>query len=376
MQTSMQKKIKILFTIPNFTTAGSGREMFNIVERLDKTLFDILIITQKEGGNLYYEIIAKGYKLLVQPYSVNSSKNGIDLLLKSMQLAKLYKPHKIDIWQSFNWSSDFSEALVAKWSGAKYLYVKKNMNWDRLAWKIKTVLSNKVVVRNTTMLQRFFSSALYKNKTAFITGGVDVNRFRTANIGTVRKDLNVTADASLITCVAQIVKVKGQATLIKAISKIDNVFVVLAGASRDKEYDDELRLLIKDLQVQDKVLLAGPVSDVNSLLHESDMFVLPTTTYGGHEEGCPVALLEAMAAGTPCIASDVSGSRDLIVNGQTGLLYTQGNEDELTLCINKYLTDKDYAKLMSENANKEVYSKHTLDIEAKAFSDLYIKMSN
>lgn len=373
---SGNRRIKIVFTIPNFITAGSGREMFNIIERLDKSQFDVIIITEKEGGSLYEEIVAKGYKLLVQPYSLQKTKSIFDTIYKAWQLSKNYKKLKIDIWQSFNWSSDFSEAVVARFSGAKYLYVKKNMNWGRAAWKLKTLLSSKVIARNTTMLQKFFSKPMFKRKVCFITGGVAVEKFQYATPNNIRKQLNIPENTFLITCVAQIVKVKGQSTLITAASKLNNIYVVFAGALRDKEYESELRELITSFRVDDKVLLAGPVSDVNGLLHESDVFVLPTTTYGGHEEGCPVALLEAMAAGTPCIASDIAGSRDLIVHNETGVLFQPGNDDELVGCIKKYMTDTEYAKRMSVNARTRVNQYHTLDIEAKAFSDLYMKMSS
>ena len=81
-------KIKILFTVPNFITAGSGREMFNIVERLDKNVFEPWVAVEKGGGKLFDEIIAKGYPIMVQPFIVRGSSNIVDIYLKSRKLSE------------------------------------------------------------------------------------------------------------------------------------------------------------------------------------------------------------------------------------------------------------------------------------------------
>ncbi len=368
------KKIKILFTIPNFTTAGSGREMFNIIERLDKGVFDPYIAVGQEGGGLYQEIIDKGYTVIVQPFIAEQEKGIVNKLSKARAYAAPFKAYKFDIWQSFHWSSDYTEALTAYFAGAKYMYVKKSMNWDRLAWKVKSFLSKKVVVRNTTLLEKYFSGNLLKNKAVFITGAVDTARFTAAHDKTHRVKYNIPAHAFLISCIAQIVKVKDQLTLIRAVAGMDNVFVILAGAQRDELYLNEVRSLIQELGLENRVLLAGSVSAVNELLNASDCFVLPTTNIGKHEEGCPVALIEAMATATPCIASDVAGSRDLVKHEETGLLFTPGDAGALALAIKRYMGNNAFAKQMGDNARKRVYALHTLEIEANAFADVYKSM--
>jgi len=368
------KKIRILFTIPNFTTAGSGKEMMNIIDRLDKEIFEPYICVQQEGGKLFEEAKWKGYQVLVQPFMVSGATGMISILKQARTLAASFKKYKFNIWQSFNWSSDYSEALIAKFAGAKYVYVKKNMNWDRTAWKVKSFLSNSIIARNTTMFRRFFAPPYLKTKTHFIPGAVDVNVFRPEKNKVARTAYHIPEDATLVTCVAQLVRVKDQLTLVNAVVNLENVYVVLAGAARDDEYVVELYSLIDTLGLKNRVILAGPVADVNALLNASDMFVLPTTDVGGHEEGSPVSLIEAMAAKLPCIASNVSGSRDLIQTNETGLLFKPGNVEELTACINKYMNEPAYADAMVAKAYEQVMKEHTLEIEAAEFEKVYKKM--
>ncbi|OSZ82387.1 hypothetical protein CAP35_03705 [Chitinophagaceae bacterium IBVUCB1] len=369
----VNKRIKILFTIPNFITAGSGREMLNIIERLDKTLFESYICVQQAGGALFDEAKRKGYEVLVQDFEVKNATGMIATLRGARKLATTFKNYKFDIWQSFNWSSDYSEALVAKLSGAKHVYVKKNMNWDRAAWKAKSFLANQIVARNTTMFRAFFAPPYLRTKTHYIPGAVDIGVFKQNKNTEIRAEYNIPEDAYLVCCVAQLVRVKDQPTLIKAIADTD-AYLILAGAARDDEYVAELYLLIESLQLKNRVIMTGAVNNVNCLLNASDAFVLPTTNTGGHEEGSPVALIEAMAAKLPCIASNVAGNRDLIQTNETGLLFAPNNIAELTACIEKYQNEPDYAKQMAANAYELVLNEHTLDIEAAAFEKLYKKM--
>ncbi len=348
--------------------------MFNIIERLDKNIFEPCIAVNEEGGALFDEIKSKGYTIIVHRFSAEGTPGIYNQLKEARRLAGYFKPLGFKIWQSFNWSSDYSEALIAKLSGARYVYVKKNMNWNRKAWKVKSALASAIVARNTTMIETIFANLFYKGKTHYIPGAVDTGRFYKIQ-STFRETLNLPAGATLISCVAQVVKVKDQATLIRAIAGIEDAYLVLAGRLVDDVYVQQLKQLIEELGLEKRVLLQGGVNDINGLLNASDIFVLPTSKFGGHEEGCPVALLEAMAAQVPCIASDVAGNRDLIVHEKAGLLFTPGNVNELQQCIKWYIADKQLMLQMAGNAFATVNKKYLLSIEAKNFEDLYLKLS-
>ena len=370
----MQKpKIRILFTIPNFVTAGSGREMVNIIERLDKNIFEPMICVETEGGAVFEELQLKGYKVVVNCFTVHA-KGIVGVISNARQIANSFKQYKIDVWQSFNWSSDYSEALVAKLSGAKYVYVKKNMNWERRAWKVKSFFSNAIVARNTTMFRTFFKAPYLSRKTFYIPGGVDTQKFCKNRSVRIRAKYNIPESSFLITCIAQLVRVKNQLILIKAAAELKEVYVLLIGAARDEEYAKELNSLIDKQQTRDRVQLIGALPNVAEILNASDAFVLPTTNVGGHEEGSPVALLEAMAAEVPCIASNVSGNRDLISTNETGILFQPHNLEELVASIKKYMNKPDYASTMASNARKQVMKENTLDIEAESFMNMYKKI--
>lgn len=367
-------KIKVLFALPNLKTAGSGREMLNIVEGLDKDKFEAWVGIQEVGGTLFDEVIEKKLPIVAQPFIAQENLNLIQKIKKAKALAKDFKSLEFDIWQSFNWSSDFSEAFVARWAGAKYVYVKKNMNWGRRAWKTKSMLSTAIVARNTTMQETFFANKKYKRKVHLIPGGVDTEKFKPGFDMSARKEFDIPEDALLLSCIAHLVRPKDHETLIKAVEKVPEAYLLIAGTAKDEEYKNELEALIKTLRMESRVKLIGAYADVNKLLNACNAMVLPTSTYKGHEEGCPVSVLEAMAAGTPCIVSDVAGSRDLIEHGKNGLVFKPGDVNSLVDCLQEFILKPSYPKTLAEKSLDKAYAEYTLQREVKKFEQLYLKM--
>jgi len=118
------RKIRILYSIPNFITAGSGRVMANIFERLDKTRFEVLVCVQTAGGRIYDELIEKGYKVMVEPFTI-SAQPYHSLITRASQASRHFKELDIDLWHSFHYADDYTEPLIAHFSGAKDGFTRK-----------------------------------------------------------------------------------------------------------------------------------------------------------------------------------------------------------------------------------------------------------
>lgn len=112
---------------------------------------------------------------------------------------------------------------------------------------------------------------------------------------------------------------------------------------------DELEKLAAELNLTEQVNFKGVVQNVHELIKNASLYVL-TSDY----EGMPNALMEAMAIGLPCIASNCpcGGSSVLIDHGKNGLLFSVGDQDELLLNMKKVLGDKALAEILSVNAIK------------------------
>src|SRR5690606_7569548 len=97
--------------------------------------------------------------------------------------------------------------------------------------------------------------------------------------------------------------------------------------------------------LSEAVLLLGQRTDIPRLLRTADLFLFPSRT-----EGLPNALLEAMAAGLPIVATDVPGCRDLISHAQTGLLAPAGNAAAIASATATLLHDRAQAERLGRAA--------------------------
>ena len=146
--------------------------------------------------------------------------------------------------------------------------------------------------------------------------------------------------------------------------------LILAGAGEDTEYGQSLRGQAKRLGAAERVHFVGKMDDIPALLAETDVFALATRA-NGHEEGCPVALLEAMASGRACVATDVAGSRDLLVNGQSGMLVPAGDALALGQAIDRLARSPGDRRRFGHAALTRVMERYTIEHEVRAHEALY-----
>lgn len=138
--------------------------------------------------------------------------------------------------------------------------------------------------------------------------GVDthVSDHLTVDIAAKRRELGIDPDKKVFITVGELIPRKNHLTAIDAFIKadIDNAILMICGRG---ELENAMRKHITSLNAQEKVIMLGFRSDVSELLAASNYFVFPSL-----QEGLPLALMEAMSAGLPCIAANIRGNTDLL----------------------------------------------------------------
>jgi glycosyltransferase involved in cell wall biosynthesis len=130
--------------------------------------------------------------------------------------------------------------------------------------------------------------------------------------------------------------VKGFDLLIEAAHRLvashPNAIFLVAGDEHEKGRRATLEAMIDSLNLKANVKLLGPRSDITDILAASDIFLLPSRS-----EGFSNALIEAMMAGLPCVATNVGGNAEAVVNGRTGYIVPAeapvAMEDSLALLL-------------------------------------------
>jgi len=370
----VKKRIKVLYTIPNFDTAGSGKALLNIATRLNPELFEPIIACEREAGAFFQVVKQSG--IPVHVFKLTTSMNNRLAGLKNIcRIARHFRKIKPDVVHSFHYSADYSEALAARLAGCKWVYTKKNMNWggsSKNGWRLRTWLANGIVAQNTDMMQLFFRKS---KKVSLIPRGVNVNVFggQESDKNKIRVEFGIPASAKIILAVANLVPVKGIEVLIKAFNEVhqrySTIHLIIVGDDTS-DYADSLKQLAALSDARNQIHFTGKRADVQNFLTVATVFVLPTLNQG-RQEGSPVSLLEAMAAGKCVLVSDVAGSRDQLQNFKDHL-FQPGAYEGLTKKLLQYLALDD-AKIteLGSALKSNVIRNYTIEQEVARHEQFY-----
>ncbi|MBM3942632.1 MAG: glycosyltransferase [SAR202 cluster bacterium] len=164
--------------------------------------------------------------------------------------------------------------------------------------------------------------------------------------------------------VARMDDAKDQDTLIRATAlvrrQLPDVHLVLAG---DGPRRPVLEALAREQQAADLVTFLGTRRDIPELLGQADVFVLAT-----HTEGFGIALIEAMAAGVPVIASDIPACREILEGGKLGRLAPDGDAAGMAQAIQNLLDNQAEGRRLAILASCAVQKKYSLDSMAQAYA--------
>ena len=312
-------RIKILYTIPNFDTAGSGKVVYDLVKGLDKNQFEVEIACSSNKGSFFEEVESLGVPIHIQK-TTTDYRPYLTLSFRLRPIIRFMKSNNYDVIHSWHWSSDWTEVLAARLAGVKWLYTKKAMSWGNRHWKVRSYLANFIITINDEMSLYFPN----KKHQALIPLGIDTDYYSPEYFS---KSVTESTNFNIIT-VANLVPVKGIEVLIKAIKKINDKRIELTVlGDNDNEYGKYLSSLCTELDISNRVHFLGKQSDVRPFIVNADLYVIPTLDEG-RKEGMPMALVEAMSMGVPVLGSNISGINFVLKNFK-GLLFKAGNHLEL-----------------------------------------------
>lgn len=183
----------------------------------------------------------------------------------------------------------------------------------------------------------------------------------------VRRTLGIDANTILIGTAGRLSPVKGHAGFLRAARLIleqepGAKFLIAGGGP----LEDDLVALARQLQINGACHFLGPRADVHDLTAAMDMFVLPSLN-----EGMPMAILEAMALGTPVVATAVGGVPEVVQHRVTGLLVPPGDERALAAACLELARDRERATRLGAQARRVVMEEFSHEQNGQALIDVY-----
>lgn len=210
-----------------------------------------------------------------------------------------------------------------------------------------------------------------------IPNGVETeNKYKPSNSEIkeqLRSELSLPMSDVIVLFAGAINKRKGIYDLLESVRNIEvtNHFTLVLCGPILEDYnflDNVSEINEKNSKVT--VIYKGKVSNVNEYMKASDIFVLPS-----YSEGLPNVLLEAAASGLALIATDIGGSRDIVLDNVNGRLVELGNSRQLSNALGQIIDDKELQVRYGQESRKYAVNKFSLKHVSRAYIDLYKALS-
>ena len=384
------RKLKVMHILQDLGVGGTQEVVRTLVEYLAMDDCVPIVCTLKDGhlrqdmerfGVKVEFLEGRRYRFIYLPLFV------LDLLRIRRVLADLIRRYDIEVVQTHTvrlidlllltllsttslrvvlWTFHSANFLCSKAAPVRYVY---NLLYRLTARKVSGFVAVSDEVRKAMV--RWIGPI--QDKIITIHNGVDLKRYEhPVDKIAVRRQLGLGADVQVAATVGTLKAAKGHKFLIDAAAMIvpqhPNLHFLFIG---DGELKAELQAQVQWLNLSGNVHFLGNRSDVPALLAASDLFVLPSLW-----EGLPMALLEALAAGKPIVATAVSGTKLVMIPNKTGLVVPPGDARKLAEAILQLVSDPVRARAMGITARQHVSKEFSARKQADDHLALYRRLLN
>ncbi len=321
-----------------------------------RLLLPLLVALQERGhevvavcspGPLLERVEAAGIRC--RTVNIERSMNPLAAWRSSRALARVMREERFDIVHVHTPVASLVGRLAA-WRShvpliaytAHGFYFHEHMAW----WKRTAFVALEWLAGRATdlLMTQSQEDAEFARRTGLVAGtiaaignGVDPALFHPrgeTERRAKRAALATPEDAPVILMVGRLVAEKGYPELFAAMKQVD-AHLWVAGARLQSDHARPVDAALSgDPELAHRVHLLGERDDVPELMAAADLFTLPS-----HREGMPRSIIEAMMTGLPVVATDIRGSREEVVDGETGLLVPVADAEALAGALNRLIGD-------------------------------------
>lgn len=365
------RPLHIVHLIGSTGLYGAERWILALLRALDPERVQSTLLNLVDDAGLTSEVVAVARQrgLIAFDFPTGGRFNPF----AAFRLARLVRDEKVAIVHGHGFKSDLLGLLTARLAGCRMMTTPHGWSLeqdrklqlyeklDRLSFRYMDL-----VCPLSAELAEGIMGQVHPAKLRLIMNGVDIDEIRGSVAPRTGK-----RDGFTIGYIGQLIERKDLLTLFNAVSYLQTTGVDVClkiigdGLQRNLLQADAARLGLTG-----KVQFFGFRPDAAVFLNSFDLFVLPSLS-----EGIPRCLMEAMAAGVPLVASDIAGNRNLVIPGETGLLFAPGDSRELAEKIAFMISYTDEAQRMAQNATAKVAAEFSSRRMAREYTALYTELA-
>ncbi|ACB85948.1 glycosyltransferase [Natranaerobius thermophilus] len=392
--------MKVIHLISGSEGGGSRFQVLSLLEELVQNTdddHDIELVSLMEGP-LTQDARERGLPIKVIPM-----KGMLDFRVIS-PLIRYLAERKPDILHTHGVRANFIGRLTYKFMLSDLkpvmfttvhssIYHDYTNSWKRFIYpfmeKSLRAVVHRFIAVSDGLYQELLQDGIEEDRLALVPNGIYTEKFSPdtnsdSDPTTLKEELGIPEEATVILTVGRLVPVKGQDYLLEAFKDLledlteeEDIgtysqeklpYLVIVG---DGPLGDSLSSKAKSLGIEEKVIFTGFRRDIPAFFQMADIFTLPSLM-----EGMPIILLEAMAARLPLVASRVGGVSEVVNEGETGLMVPSKDPKTLAEALKRLWQSPDLCRKLGGQAGERVERDHHFSRVVTETLKLYQKTVN
>jgi sugar transferase (PEP-CTERM/EpsH1 system associated) len=364
-------RISVLYVIWSLQMGGAERVVYDLARKLDRRRFRPMVCCLNFRGRLADELEKEGIRV----YALDKKpKLDASVLVK---LWKLMRRERVDVVHTHLWTSSFWGRLAALLARVPVVVITEH-NLD--TWRrTPHFLADRLLGAGTDHwifvsdeVKAFYRRRLRLGEDDFhvVHNGIDLAQFEApVDPAQVKQAMGLPAGKRVVGVVGRLEERKGHRFFVDAmkilLARHPDVVGLIVGEGKEMQ---RLKAQRDALGLQEGVRLLGYWANLAEALGVVDVFVLPSLM-----EGHPLAILEAMGAGKPVVATTVGGNAEAVEDGVTGYLVPPADPAALADAIQKVLAEPETAGRMGQQARRRLEQRFNLQAAVEVNQDVYTR---
>jgi sugar transferase (PEP-CTERM/EpsH1 system associated) len=370
------RRIKIMHVLNSLSVGGTERMLVSLVNRMDSERFEHLVCCVSQRGEAASLLAAE-----VRCFDMGKGA-GRDLLMPR-KIASLIQSERPDIVHTRSWAGvdgviaqrvarliTGNSRLVHSEHGRNLPYIHCEPFKSKVVRRIVYHLADVVFTVSDELRDHYCrETGFATERVRVIPNGVEIARFDEADPRGVREELGIAADDFAIGMVSRLNATKDLLTLARAFERLARsaaeakLKLVMVGEGEERKMIEQFAA---EHDLQRQILLTGTRHDVPRLLRAMDAFALPSLS-----EGLSGAILEAMCARLPVVATAVGANPELVSEGESGFLIEPRDDAAMAERLSRLVADRDLARNFGLAGRRRIEQHYSLDRMVQRYEELY-----
>jgi sugar transferase (PEP-CTERM/EpsH1 system associated) len=363
--------IRIMHVIDHLGKGGLENGLVNLINGLDPGRFEHTVYAIRRLGPNADRLPKHRVRIICQ------GKQDTDSRFQILKLARGIREVKPDVVHSRNWAS--IEAVIAARlvgccsvvhsehgleTAASVKEPRRRIWFRRVAYE----LAHRVLSVSHQLKDLHAGRTGFKpDRITVLHNGVDARRFfpDPAARARARRELNLSENDFCIGCVGNLLPVKDHMTVLRAVERLDGAWrLVITGEGPERSRLE--RFLDTRPECKRRVSLVGSSDRVPDMLNAMDVYVLSSTA-----EGICNSLLEAMSTALPALATGTGGNPEVVVDGESGILFPVGDFARLATELNRLRAHPEIRRELGRQAVRRVRDEFSIEAMIRKYDELY-----